>query len=94
MKINGQRILRAAITIVVLLVVSYIADWGMFQFRVKRGTAYGTVNIHQFLATSLKGDKTEFDMTGTVQQTCSHSMFPQNGNSACWWLERHTSQWQ
>ena len=27
-------------------------------------------------------------------RTCSHSIFPQQGNPACWWLERHTSQWE
>jgi hypothetical protein len=52
------------------------------------------VQVHQFLATSLKGGKTEYDMTGTVQQTCSRSIFPQQGYSACWWLQRHAAQWE
>ncbi|MGA7136478.1 MAG: hypothetical protein WBZ14_02295 [Terriglobales bacterium] len=57
-------------------------------------TGYGTVSVNQFLATSLKGNKTEYDFMGTVQETCSRSIFPQNGNPPCWWLKRHTSQWE
>jgi hypothetical protein len=72
----------------------YGGDWLVLRIRVARGTAYGTVEVRQFLATSLKGDKTEYDFMGTIQQKCSRSIFPQQGNPACWWLERHNSQWQ
>jgi len=84
------RILQTAAILFVLL---YVSDWCALQLRHKRGTAYGTVEVHEFLATSLKGSKTEYDMTGTVQRTCTHSIFPHEGNPACWWLERHTSEW-
>jgi hypothetical protein len=50
--------------------------------------------VRQFLATSLKGNKTEYDLLGVVPETCSRSIFPQDGNPACWWLQRHTSQWE
>ena len=52
------------------------------------------VQVNQFLATPLKGNKVEYDLMGTVPMTCSRSIFPQKGNPACWWLERHTSQWE
>ena len=32
-------------------------------------------------------------MMGTVSMTCSHSIFPQQGNPACWWLERLSPLW-
>ena len=61
---------------------------------VSRGTAYEVVQVNQFLATPLKGNKVEYDLMGTVPMTCSRSIFPQQGNPACWWLKRHTSQWE
>ena len=94
MNINGKRLRPAVLTIAICFALLYVADWAVLRIRVAHGTAYGTVEVHQFLATSLKGSKTEYDMTGTVQRTCSHSIFPQNGNPACWWLERHKAQWE
>lgn len=88
------RILRAAIILAVLAELLYLGDWAVLRIRVSHGTAYGTVAVHQFLSTSLKGSKTEYDMTGTFQATCSHSIFPHGGYQPCWWLERHASQWQ
>ncbi|MGA2646079.1 MAG: hypothetical protein ABSF15_15310 [Candidatus Sulfotelmatobacter sp.] len=72
----------------------YVGDALVWQVRLLRGTAYGTVEVHQFLATSLKGDKIEYDMTGTVQEKCARALVPQQGNPACWWLERHKAQWE
>lgn len=89
-----RRLGRVVIVMVVLLELLYVGDWMVLSFRVKRGTAYGTVEVHQFLATSLKGNKVEYDLTGTVEETCSRSIFPQKGNPACWWLERHQSHWE
>jgi hypothetical protein len=79
---------------VLLLELLYAGDWAVLRLRVARGTAYGVVTVNQFLATPLKGNKVEYDLMGTVQETCSRSIFPQNGNPACWWLERHKSHWE
>jgi hypothetical protein len=76
------------------LALLYAGDWLAFRFHVAHGTAYDSVEVNQFLATPLKGNKVEYDLTGTAQQTCSRSIFPHNGNSACWWLRRHNAQWQ
>jgi hypothetical protein len=94
MSVDFKRILRPAGLVVILLVGLYAADWIVLRIRVAHGTGYGSVEIHQFLATSLKGSKTEYDLTGTFQQTCSRSLFPHGGNLPCWWLEHHTAQWQ
>ena len=93
---NGwrRRLGQIAIVVVVLFGILYVGDWGVFQARSAHGTAYGAVNVSQFLATPLKGNKVEYDMLGTVSETCSRSIFPQKGNPPCWWLERHKSQWQ
>jgi hypothetical protein len=94
MSVDFNRILRSAGVLAILLATLYVADWIVLRIRVTHGTAYGSVEIHQFLATSLKGSKTEYDMTGSFQQTCGHSLFPHDGNLPCWWLERHTAQWE
>jgi hypothetical protein len=89
-----QRLGQLAIVMVVLLGMLYVGDWVVLQVRITHGTAYGVVEVNQFLATPLKGNKVEYDLVGAVQETCSRSIFPQKGNPACWWLERHKSQWE
>jgi hypothetical protein len=89
-----QRLGQLAIGMVVLLGILYVGDWVVLQVRITHGTAYGVVEVNQFLATPLKGNKVEYDLVGAVQETCSRSIFPQKGNPACWWLERHKSQWE
>jgi hypothetical protein len=76
----------------VLLV--YLVDLIVLQVRIHHGTAYRVIPVNQFLATPLKGQKEEYDLLGTVPVTCSRSLFPQPSTPACWWLERHTAQWQ
>jgi hypothetical protein len=90
----GRQVATAAIVLVVLLGVLYVGDWLVLRWRVARGTAFGSVEVHQFLATSLKGSKTEYDLVGSFQEACSRSIFPQQGKPACWWLQRHSSQWE
>ena len=85
---------RIGLVLLVFLALLYTGDWAVLRIRLSHGTAYRTVAVNQFLASPLKGNKVEYDWTGTVDQTCTRSIFPQAGSSACWWLERHTSQWQ
>jgi hypothetical protein len=87
-------LVRVAQVLVVSVALLYAGDWAVMHIRISHGTAYGTVAVNQFLATPLKGNKVEYDWSGTVDQTCSRSIFPQAGNAACWWLERHKTQWQ
>jgi hypothetical protein len=90
----GRRLGGVLIAMVIVLGVLYAGDWLVWRWHMARGAGYGVVEVHQFLATSLKGNKTEYDMTGTIQEQCSRSIFPQNGNPACWWLARHNAQWE
>jgi hypothetical protein len=90
----GLRLSQVVIVMVVLAGMLYVGDWVVLQVRITHETAYGMVEVNQFLATPLKGNKVEYDLVGTVQETCSRSIFPQKGNPACWWLERHKSQWE
>jgi hypothetical protein len=52
------------------------------------------VAVTRFLATPLKNNKVEYDLMGTVQVTCSRSIFPHNEKPACWWVEGHKAHWE
>ncbi|MGD0514426.1 MAG: hypothetical protein ABSA29_14105 [Terriglobales bacterium] len=93
-RVWARRLGWFAIAVVVLSELLYVGDWAVLRIRVSRGTAFGTVEVNQFLATPLKGNKVEYDLMGTVQKTCARSIFPQQGNPACWWLQRHKAQWE
>jgi hypothetical protein len=85
---------KALGVLVILAALIYLGDWAVLRVRVARGTAYGTVQVNQFMTAPLKGNKVEYYWLGTVPVTCSRSLFPQNGYAACWWLRRHTTQWE
>lgn len=87
-------IVRIAQALVVLLILLYAMDWIVLRVRVAHGSAFQTIQVHQFLTTPLKGQKEEYDYNGDVAVTCSRSIFPQAGNPPCWWLARHTTQWE
>jgi len=90
----GARLLRALAVLALLGALVYAGDWLVLRNRIPHGTAFGSVEVNQFLATPLKGNKVEYDLMGTSPVTCSRSIFPQRGNPACWWLKRHSSQWE
>ena len=85
---------RVLIGLFVLGDLLYLGDWALLQWRVGHGTAYGVVAVTQFLATPLKNNKVEYDLMGTVQVTCSRSIFPHNEKPACWWVEGHKAHWE
>jgi hypothetical protein len=72
----------------------YLGDAAVFAVRKRHGTAYRVIEVNQFLTTPLKGNKEEFDVAGSESVTCARTIFPQPGVPACWWLARHTAQWQ
>lgn len=89
-----KRILWIAIRFLIgALIVVYLVDWAVLRIRLGRGTAYGTVQVDQYLSTPLKGNKAEYDYLGTISVSCSHSIFP-HGAAPCWWRERHKSVWE
>jgi hypothetical protein len=92
---TGERMKRWILRILLGAVVAggllYLGDWVVFQVRRR---PVGVVQVNQLLATPLKGNKMEYDLMGVVPVSCSRSIFPQRGNPACWWLERHKMQWE
>jgi hypothetical protein len=89
-----KRTLWLAIRVfVVLFIVLYLLDWVALRVRVMHGSAYGAVQVDQYLSTPLKGNKAEYDYLGSQPVTCVHSLFP-HGATPCWWLRRHPAQWE
>jgi hypothetical protein len=86
--------LRSLKYILVVAVVLYFADWAQLAIRLARHTGLGSVNVSQYLATPLKGQKEEYDYLGSADQPCVKSIFPHNSDLPCWWLEHHKNQWQ
>jgi hypothetical protein len=89
---------RTAKYLLIGLLLLYVADWSAFEIRLARGAGMGNVPVEQYLGTSLKGNKIEYDYLGTATQSCTLTLFPQYAGSAwnppCWWLRRHTVRWQ
>ncbi len=83
--------------LLISLALLYAADCIVFETRLVRGVGVGSVPIEQYLTTSLKGGKAEYDYIGTADENCSRAMFPQyaasHWNPPCWWLKRHRQRW-
>jgi hypothetical protein len=94
MKPWKQYLCKVAVALLICVGMVYIGDWVVLKVRVARGTAYSSVEVDQFLATPLKGEKVEYDMVGSFQQTCTRSIFPHEGQPPCWWVRRHNTQWE
>ncbi len=84
--------------LLISLAIVYAIDWTVFEVRQGRGTGMKNVLVEQYLATTLKGNKAEYDYTGTAEVKCSRTLFPQYAasiwNRPCWWLEHHKKRWE
>ena len=85
---------RGLQALAIVLLTLYAADWLVMRWQMAHGRGFETAQVHMMLATPLKGQKEEYDYMGDVPVRCSRSIFPQAGNQPCWWLARHTTQWQ
>ncbi|MFZ0747129.1 MAG: hypothetical protein WAM85_22190 [Terracidiphilus sp.] len=82
-------LLRAVAVLAVGFVIVYAGDWAVFRLR---GSPLSKVKVDRYLTIPLKGNKQEFDYLGTMDVSCSISLFPQAGQSPCWQLRRNASQ--
>ena len=79
---------------VAAVLVFFIADWAVFLVRVAHGTSMGSVEVRQFMATPLKGNRTEYDYVDTLKQPCVRAVMPHQALPPCWWVQMHRDQWQ
>jgi hypothetical protein len=79
--------------VVVVLAVGFVAVYGgdSALFRL-RGSPQSKVTVNRYVSIPLKGRKTEYDYLGTLDVTCSVSLFPQAGEDPCWQLRRNPNQ--
>lgn len=80
--------------LLVLSLALWVGDWAVFRLKVARGQGYGSVQVEEYLATALKGNKEEFDYLGQAQVSCARSLFPHGGAMPCWWQKRHPQEWE
>lgn len=85
---------KAVAALLVTFLLLYAGDWLVLRARAAHGSAYSSVQVQEYLATPLKGNKAEYDYMGTISQTCDRSLFPHGGQPPCWWLRRHRQQWE
>jgi hypothetical protein len=82
-------LVRAAVAIFAIALFIYPADWIVWKVQTLFGGGVGSVHVSRFTVAELKGNKEEYYPEGADTVPCSRSIFPQGGNSACWWLRRH-----
>jgi hypothetical protein len=82
-------LVRGVLGVLLLVVVAYPLDWAVWRVRVAAGGGMGSVQVDRFTVAELKGGKEDYYPDGTEIVACSRSLYPQGGNGACWWVERH-----
>lgn len=80
---------RAGLVVLVPLLLLYPLDWGIWRVRMAAGNGMGTADVTDTTAATLKGNKFEIYSQQTTTVNCSHSLLPEAGGGACWWLKRH-----
>jgi hypothetical protein len=82
-------LVRGAVAFFAIALLIYPADWVVWKAQTLVGGGMGSVKVGRFTVAELKSNKEEYYPEGTDTIACSRSLFPQGGNSACWWLRRH-----
>ena len=82
-------LVRVAVAIFAVALLIYPADWLVWKAQTLFGGGIASVPVDRFTVAELKGNKEEYYPEGAGTAACSRSLFPQGGNSACWWLRRH-----
>ncbi len=84
--------LRILMTLIALLALAYAADWIVLQIHERNGSAHGSVVVENTDVVREKGGKVEYFYNPPQPTPCVRSLFPQQGQPACWWLARHADQ--
>ena len=88
---NWKRwLIRVVVALMAGFAVAYAGDWVVFKLR---GSPMSKVTVNQFQTVPLKGTKVEYDYLGSADVPCSQSLFPQGGQSACWFLRANPNQY-
>ena len=80
---------RIVLTLVAAAIAVYGGDWALYKLR---GSPQSKVTVSRYIAIPLKGNKKEIDYLGSLDVSCSISLFSQAGLSPCWQLRRNSNQ--
>ena len=80
------------ITLVAIAALAFVADWILLQLREHWGSAHGSIVVDSAEVIKEKGNKVEYFYNPPQSTPCVRSLFPHEGQPACWWLARHTDQ--
>lgn len=72
-----------------VVLLTYPADWLVWQFRMLAGKGMGSAVVMETTAATLKGNRYEVYSQQTTSVNCSRSVLPEAGAGPCWWLRRH-----
>ena len=82
---------KVAVVLLVILVVTYIADYASVHYRMRNPTPtspFQSVTIERMYAVLQKSGKSEIIPADTQTVTCVHSLFPHAGYNPCWYVTR------
>lgn len=82
-------LVRSAVALFAIALLIYPADWLVWEVQRLFGGGIGSVQVSHVTVAELKANKEEYYADAPDVVPCSRSIFPQGGNSACWWLRRH-----
>jgi hypothetical protein len=91
----GKYLTRALAVSVLLVALMWMADWLVLRHRVARESeAFEEVEVHYRYAVHLKNRRIEQRSEKAKMEECVHSLFPHYDDTPCWYLKRHTEQFQ
>jgi hypothetical protein len=76
-----------------LTALAYAVDFAVFRYRVATNRQpFGQITVTSYDAIPQKSGRTQFIFQPPQPQTCVNSLFPREGYTPCWYLQRHTEQ--
>jgi hypothetical protein len=80
---------RGFIALAAVFIATYAGDLAIYKLR---GSPLSSVTVTRYQTVPLKGNKIEYDYLGTGDVSCAVALFPQAGQSPCWYLRRNPNQ--
>ena len=86
---------RALAGVLLFAALAWTADWLVLRHKVAGDSdAFGEVEVHYRYAIHLKNKRIEQSPEKVKTVECVQSMFPHYDETPCWYLERHTDQFE
>jgi hypothetical protein len=81
---------RSIAALVIATALVYALDAAILRYRVSTNkNPYGAVTVRPYYAIPRKDAKIELMFDDPRDETCVNSLFPQMGDSPCWYLRKH-----